>query len=93
MLSILFTPHYEPVLEELFRPGNPQPMAKGLLGTSQGANGRAQRRDALPPRSVALRVGKGYVHLTDLHQNGRSISSGPQETLQNHRVALKHKSG
>lgn len=46
----------------------------------------------LPPGTEVLRVGKGCVHLTDLLQEGRSLSSMPQETLQNLGAVLRGKS-
>lgn len=45
----------------------------------------------LPPRINA--PGKGCVHLTDLPHEGKNISSGPQDTLQNQSCADRQKWG
>ena len=67
---------------------------KDLLRTSWGANGGAQNRAQIATsQNQCTEGGKGCVHLTDLAQGGRSLSSGPQKTLQNRGVVLRGKSG
>lgn len=54
-------------------------LGKIWLRTSQGARGRTLRKfRSLSPRTKVLMVGKLCVHLTDLCQEGRSLSSGSE---------------
>lgn len=83
----LFVPRFGPVLEEVCNPSSMRKrLAQALLGCQWQSMKYSPDCDLRGPRHQC-------IHLTNLPQEDRNVSSGPQETPQNHSVVLKVKSG